>query len=299
MYGCRFRLGVRADLRGIGERTNSEDEHRQSLLMSRTSRRKHRVRRFRLSGRYFGLHHVPVFDEPAVFDAEDVDSDHRLRCPADVTPMDHDDAALGHDHAWLVPKSFWKGAHKADDGIASVGNGRIVLDVVGCEELLDNARIALYENAPNRLERDRLAAFTLINAVHRSLLPQKAADSESEDRNAAACLVNDSGYWKSDPCPASGYTSSVAFGRFSASQYELRTGIISSWKPCTTRVGWLMPFNPAKRSPLNCSHSRNAAVCALATFGPEGGSRSSFRSMSLAMKVPPAAWLVGVGAKKS
>src|SRR4029453_9945434 len=27
-------------------------------------------------------------------------------------------------------------------------------------------------------------------------LLQKAADSESEDRNAAACLVNDSGYWK-------------------------------------------------------------------------------------------------------
>src|SRR5947208_16796075 len=66
--------------------------------------------------------------------------------------------------------------------------------------------------------------------------PQNTADSESEDRNAAACLVKDSGYWKSEPCPASGYASNAAFGRFSANQYELRTGIISSWKPCTTSV---------------------------------------------------------------
>ena len=36
----------------------------------------------------------------------------------------------------------------------------------------------------------------------------------------------------------------------------------------------------------------------LATFGPEGGSRSSFRCISLAMNASPAAWLVRVGVKK-
>jgi hypothetical protein len=49
---------------------------------------------------------------------------------------------------------------------------------------------------------------------------------------------------------------------------------------------------------LTSSHSRKAAICALATFGPEGGSRSSFRCMSLATNASPAAWLVVVGAKK-
>src|SRR5258705_1096785 len=66
---------------------------------------------------------------------------------------------------------------------------------------------------------------------------QNAADSESEDKKLAACLVKDSGYRNREPCPASEYAIRTAFGRFSASQYELRTGIISSLKPCTTSVG--------------------------------------------------------------
>src|SRR6266550_3215783 len=33
-----------------------------------------------------------------------------------------------------------------------------------------------------------------------------------------------------------------------------------------------MALSSANRSPLNPSHSRNAAICTLATFGPEGGS---------------------------
>jgi hypothetical protein len=37
-------------------------------------------------------------------------------------------------------------------------------------------------------------ALTLIELIARSARAQKAADSESEDRNAAACLVKDSGY---------------------------------------------------------------------------------------------------------
>src|SRR6266852_154802 len=120
---------------------------------------------------------------------------------------------------------------------------------------------------------------------------QKTADWESEDRKAAACFVKDSGYWNREPCPASGYASRTAFGRFSASQYELRTGIISSSKPCTTSVGMTNGLQIAEALPRECSHSRNAASCAAATLGPEGGSRSSFRCISLAMNAAPAAWL--------
>ena len=41
----------------------------------------------------------------------------------------------------------------------------------------------------------------MIELIARIAGPQNTADSESEDRNAAACLVKDSGYWKSEPCP--------------------------------------------------------------------------------------------------
>ena len=37
-------------------------------------------------------------------------------------------------------------------------------------------------------------ALALIELIARTARAQKAADSESEDRNAAACLVKDSGY---------------------------------------------------------------------------------------------------------
>src|SRR6266436_2207794 len=148
-----------------------------------------------------------------------------------------------------------------------------------------------------------MSALSTLTHEHRfcsvtTCLAQKTADSESEDRNAVTCLQKDSGYWNREPCPASGYASKTAFGRFSASQYELRTGIISSLKPCTTSVGWRMALKSPKRSPVKCSHSRNAASCAAPTFGPDGGSRSSFRCISLAMNAVPAAWLVVVGAKK-
>src|SRR5882757_2073514 len=62
-------------------------------------------------------------------------------------------------------------------------------------------------------------------SVIRTARAQKAADSESEDRNAAACLVIDSGYWNREPCPASGYVSKTAFARFSLKRWELETGI--------------------------------------------------------------------------
>ena len=47
-------------------------------------------------------------------------------------------------------------------------------------------------------------ARALIELMARTPRAQKAADPESEDRNAAACLVKDSGYWNREPCPASG-----------------------------------------------------------------------------------------------
>src|SRR5580658_4119886 len=58
-----------------------------------------------------------------------------------------------------------------------------------------------------------------------------------------------------------------------------------------------MFLKSAKRSPETCSQSRNAAICAAATAGPETGSRSFERSISLSMKAAPAAWLDRVGAK--
>src|ERR1700728_18922 len=59
-----------------------------------------------------------------------------------------------------------------------------------------------------------------------------------------------------------------------------------------------MFLKSAKRSPEICSQARNAAICAAATAGPETGSRSFERSISLSMKAAPAAWLDRVGAKK-
>ena len=73
------------------------------------------------------------------------------------------------------------------------------------------------------------------------------------------------------PVPRVRYASSTAFGRFSASRYEFETGIISSWMPLTTSVGWGMPLRSPKRVPVDCSHSRNAAICAAMTSGPDGG----------------------------
>src|SRR6266699_2848021 len=74
-------------------------------------------------------------------------------------------------------------------------------------------------------------ALALIELIARTARAQKAADSASEDRNAAACLVKDSGYWNREPCPASGYVSKTALARFSLNRWELETGIISSWTP--------------------------------------------------------------------
>jgi hypothetical protein len=76
------------------------------------------------------LHDVPMFDETAVFNAEDVDGYHWLGGPPHVAPMDHDDAAFCHDHSWLVAKPLRKRAHKGGNGITSIRYGRIVLDVI-------------------------------------------------------------------------------------------------------------------------------------------------------------------------
>ena len=59
-----------------------------------------------------------------------------------------------------------------------------------------------------------------------------------------------------------------------------------------------MPLRSPKRIP-DCSHSRNAAICAATTSAPDAGSRSSLRCASLSINAPPAAWLDEVGAKKS
>jgi hypothetical protein len=42
------------------------------------------------------------------------------------------------------------------------------------------------------------------NRVFMETAPQKAADSASEARNAAAYRVKDSGYWNKEPRPGSG-----------------------------------------------------------------------------------------------
>ena len=104
--------------------------------------------------------------------------------------------------------------------------------------------------------------------------------------------------WNNEPCPASGYVISTTLGRFSASRYELTIGIISSRMPLTTSVGCEIVRRSAKRSPVTRSQSRNAAICALATSGPETPSRSWFRSANRSTNAPPAAWPLGVSVKK-
>jgi hypothetical protein len=42
-------------------------------------------------------------------------------------------------------------------------------------------------------------ALALIAFIAPTARAQNAADSELEDRNAAACLVKDSGYWNREP----------------------------------------------------------------------------------------------------
>ena len=59
-----------------------------------------------------------------------------------------------------------------------------------------------------------------------------------------------------------------------------------SWTPLTTSARQYR------------SHSRNAAICAPATFGPDAGCRSSFRCASLSRNASPADWLDAVGAEK-
>src|SRR5271155_3688595 len=58
-------------------------------------------------------------------------------------------------------------------------------------------------------------------------------------------------------------------------------------------------FRSEKRSPEACSHSRKAAICAWATAGPEAGSRSSLRCMSLLMKAVPAPCSTPLAQRKS
>ena len=104
----------------------------------------------------------------------------------------------------------------------------------------------------SRSENGRwLSHLPFLTRAGRSL--QKAAKRESEFRNAVACRVKDSANWKSEACPESGYVSGAALGTFAFNQYEFETGIISSWIPLKTRVGWRMFFSSANRSPLNCS----------------------------------------------
>lgn len=72
--------------------------------------------------------------------------------------------------------------------------------------------------APRAFPLDTSSDTHVLALHHGSVARQKAADSELEARNAAACRVKDSGYWNREPCPASGYVSRTAFGRFSPSR---------------------------------------------------------------------------------
>src|SRR5271154_904420 len=62
----------------------------------------HAVAARRVSRRHFLLQHVPVFDHFAVFDAKDIDGDHRLWSPARITTMDHHEITICDGHAWFI-----------------------------------------------------------------------------------------------------------------------------------------------------------------------------------------------------
>ena len=77
--------------------------------------------------------------------------------------------------------------------------------VMTARHILDeNKRLVteFYELAINRREPAE-AARKYVELPYRQHNPE-VADGESEDRNAAACLAKDSGYWNREPCPASG-----------------------------------------------------------------------------------------------
>src|ERR1043165_745724 len=70
-------------------------------------RREHRTATSCCRGGNLLLHHIPVFNDFAVFPLEDIDGDKRLRSPADVASVNHHKIALGNRHADFVGELFF------------------------------------------------------------------------------------------------------------------------------------------------------------------------------------------------
>jgi len=73
-----------------------------------------------------------------------------------------------------------------------------------------------------------MARTSIITSFRRGRGGQNTADSDATERNAAACLVKESAYWKSEPCQHRDIPARRRLAGCRLSQYEFRTGIISS-----------------------------------------------------------------------
>ena len=59
----------------------------------------HGVAARRRGSGHFYLHHIPVLNQLAIHDAENIDCDRRLRSPADIAAVHHHQIAISRDHA--------------------------------------------------------------------------------------------------------------------------------------------------------------------------------------------------------
>src|ERR1700751_3011381 len=58
-----------------------------------------------IGGRNLLLHHIPMFHALSVRKAADIDGNHRLRSPAVIAPMYHDEVAIRDGHARFIGKA--------------------------------------------------------------------------------------------------------------------------------------------------------------------------------------------------
>jgi hypothetical protein len=84
-----------------------------------------------------------MFCDPAIGHAENIDPNHRLRSPSDITAMNHDIVAIGHHDAGLVFEVGGQVLQNSLDRRSSVWNLRIMLPIVIGEQTVENSRIAM------------------------------------------------------------------------------------------------------------------------------------------------------------
>src|SRR5580704_11456778 len=74
----------------------------QSQAPDLSRRREHRIAAGSCGAWHFLLHGIPMLNDFAVLDAEDIDGDHWLWSPTGVPSVNHDEVAIRVRHARLV-----------------------------------------------------------------------------------------------------------------------------------------------------------------------------------------------------